>query len=142
VKPKKSIVFIAFNGEEDGLLGSRYYAADPVFPLRNSVMINLDMVGSKAIIPLSVAAGPSHVPDLKREFLEMTKALGIDAIEGNITASDHFSLGEKDVPTVMLSHMDDKSGYHSPNDTLEDIDSQRLRQVIELVLHYIDKKAY
>lgn len=141
-KPKKSIVFIDFNGEEDGLIGSQYYAAAPVFPLKNSVMINLDMVGSTAKIPLSVAAGPAHVMDLKMEFLQMAKEFGIDAQESNITASDHFSLGEKEVPTVMLSHMDDKSGYHSPEDTLADIDAERLKQVIELVLHYIDKKAY
>jgi Zn-dependent M28 family amino/carboxypeptidase len=45
-KPRRSIVFIAFSGEEEGLLGSNYYANNPVVPLANTIaMINLDMVG-------------------------------------------------------------------------------------------------
>lgn len=142
IKPKKTLVFIAFNGEEHGLLGSEYYVAEPVFPIKNAVMINLDMVGSSAVVPLSIAASMRHILDLRSEFLELGKSLGIDVVESDITASDHFSFGEKSVPSVMLSHMDDKNGYHSPNDTMEDVDRERLKEVIELVLHYIDKKAY
>ena len=45
-KPRRSIVFIAFGGEEEGLLGSNYYVNHPVVPITNTVaMINLDMVG-------------------------------------------------------------------------------------------------
>jgi peptidase M28-like protein/PDZ domain-containing protein len=44
--PARTVVFIAFSGEEEGLLGSSYYVRSPVFPLaRTSAMINLDMVG-------------------------------------------------------------------------------------------------
>jgi hypothetical protein len=141
-KPKKSLVFIAFNGEEHGLIGSEYYVSSPVFPLKNSVMINLDMIGSSAILPLSVAVNRGHIVDLRSEFLELAKVLEIDALEDNNISSDHFYFGEKSVPTVMLTHMDVRNGYHSPNDTLEDVDQKRLGEAIELVLHYIDKKAY
>ena len=45
-KPRRSIVFIAFGGEEEGLLGSNYYVNHPVVPITNTIaMINLDMVG-------------------------------------------------------------------------------------------------
>ena len=45
-KPRRTIVFIAFSGEEEGLIGSSYYVNHPVVPLANTVaMINLDMVG-------------------------------------------------------------------------------------------------
>jgi Peptidase family M28/PDZ domain/PA domain len=45
-RPLRTIVFIAFSGEEEGLLGSDYYVNHPVVPLRNSVaMINMDMIG-------------------------------------------------------------------------------------------------
>lgn len=45
-KNKRTIIFIAFSGEEDGLFGSKYYVNNPVFPLEKTVaMINLDMVG-------------------------------------------------------------------------------------------------
>ena len=45
-KPKRTMVFIAFSGEEEGLLGSNYYVNHPVKPLANTVaMINMDMIG-------------------------------------------------------------------------------------------------
>ena len=45
-KPRRTIVFIAFSGEEEGLIGSQYYVNHPVVPLQNTVaMINLDMIG-------------------------------------------------------------------------------------------------
>lgn len=43
---RRTIIFIAFGGEEEGLLGSKFYTANPSFPLEKTVaMINLDMVG-------------------------------------------------------------------------------------------------
>lgn len=43
---KRTLIFIAFGGEEEGLLGSRYYVNNPVFPIDKTVaMINMDMVG-------------------------------------------------------------------------------------------------
>src|SRR5439155_18308902 len=45
-KPRRTIVFIAFSGEEEGLIGSNYYVNHSVVPLPNTVaMINMDMVG-------------------------------------------------------------------------------------------------
>ena len=45
-KPRRTIVFIAFSGEEEGLLGSNYYVNHPARPLANTVaMINMDMIG-------------------------------------------------------------------------------------------------
>jgi aminopeptidase YwaD len=45
-KPRRTIVFIAFSGEEEGLIGSNYYVNHPVVPLANTIaMINLDMIG-------------------------------------------------------------------------------------------------
>src|SRR5262249_1352692 len=45
-KPRRTIVFIAFSGEEEGLLGSNYYVNHPVVPLANTIaMINMDMIG-------------------------------------------------------------------------------------------------
>jgi aminopeptidase YwaD len=45
-KPRRTIVFIAFSGEEEGLLGSDYYVNHPIIPLANTVaMINMDMIG-------------------------------------------------------------------------------------------------
>ncbi|PWT80725.1 MAG: hypothetical protein C5B44_04920 [Acidobacteria bacterium] len=44
--PRRTILFIAFSGEEEGLLGSNYYVNHPVFPLNKTIaMINMDMIG-------------------------------------------------------------------------------------------------
>jgi aminopeptidase YwaD len=45
-KPRRTIVFMAFSGEEEGLIGSNYYVNHPIVPLANTVaMINMDMIG-------------------------------------------------------------------------------------------------
>jgi hypothetical protein len=45
-KNRRTIIFIAFGGEEEGLLGSKFYVNNPIFPLEKTVaMINMDMVG-------------------------------------------------------------------------------------------------
>ncbi|MDF2533769.1 MAG: peptidase family protein [Clostridia bacterium] len=142
VKPRKSVVFIAFNGEEYGMLGSEYYASNPVFPLKNAVMINLDMVGSSYKMPLSISSADGHISDLKLEFLSIAEILGLETKKDNLASSDHFYFGQMDVPTVALAHMDDMHGYHSPNDTMEDVDRLRIEEVIKLVLLYLDKKSY
>jgi aminopeptidase YwaD len=46
LRPRRTIVFMGFSGEEEGLLGSNYYVNHPIFPLANTVtMINMDMIG-------------------------------------------------------------------------------------------------
>jgi aminopeptidase YwaD len=46
IRPKRTMLFMAFSGEEEGLLGSNYYVNHPLLPLSNTVaMINLDMIG-------------------------------------------------------------------------------------------------
>ena len=47
IKPKRSVLFILIGGEECGLYGSKFYAENPIFPIKKTVfMINLDMVGN------------------------------------------------------------------------------------------------
>ena len=46
LRPRRTIVFMAFSGEEEGLLGSNYYVTHPIMPLADTVtMINMDMIG-------------------------------------------------------------------------------------------------
>ncbi len=141
-RPRKSVLFIAFNGEEGGLLGSEYYAQHPVYVLDNTVMINLDMVGSAAKLPLKIAGAEGGDQTLKVKLFEYAEALGIDAEKGIEGGSDHVSFAAKGVPSVLLIHEDFVNGYHGPDDKPEDVDKKRLEEVIKLVLHYIDNQAY
>jgi hypothetical protein len=66
VKPKRSVLFILFGGEECGLYGSEFYVKNPLFPIeKTKLMINLDMVGNGTGFYL--ANGKSY-PELYKHF--------------------------------------------------------------------------
>ncbi|MBU3146091.1 M28 family metallopeptidase [Clostridium sp. CF012] len=146
VRPKKSILFIAFNGESSGQWGSKYYARNPIYPMDKAVMINLDMVGSARELPLLIAS-PENKSSTENNVLnntlaEYAKELSINYTTGNASGSDHVSFAAKDVPSVLLTHPDFENGYHSLYDTIDKISGSRLSEVVKLVLYYIEKKAY
>lgn len=141
-KPKKSILFIAFNGEEEGIYGSDYYVRNPIYPLDNTTVINLDMVGSKGVIPLEVASANDKDSVLQNDLSKYCDILGIDYYKSVSQGSDHAPFGNRGVDAVLLIHYDKLSGYHSPSDTIESVDADRIKEVIKLVLYYLDKKAY
>ena len=64
-RPKRSILFMAFTGEEKGLVGSRYYTEHPFFPLSNTAaMLNLDMISRNDINEIAIV-GSKTSSDLK-----------------------------------------------------------------------------
>lgn len=140
VAPKKTIVFIAFNGEESGLYGSAHYVENPVYPLDKSIMINMDMIGSSAALPISIATVKAGTNKLQEDLIKSAKALDIEYKSNVLSGSDHNSFSEKGVEAVCLINEDWLNGYHSPNDTLEDIDSKKIEQIVSLVLHYIENQ--
>lgn len=142
VKPKKTIVFIAFNGEEEGLWGSHHYADYPLYPLDKTTVINLDMVGSKRIMPLEIANASKEESELRDTLYRYGKSLGLDCMKTTSQGSDHAPFGNKGVQAVLLIHLDRDSGYHTPGDTIETVDKDRINDVVKLVLYYLDKKAY
>lgn len=142
MQPKKSIVFIAFNGEESGCLGSWYYAGHPVYPLDKSVMINMDMIGTRTDTPLSIAAiSPKSVSDLGNVLAKYADKLGINYEKSSVAGSDHAVFDDVGVPAVCLANLEYRYGYHSPKDTVEVVDNARIQEVIELVLYYLEQNA-
>ncbi len=142
VAPSKPILFIAFNGEEGGMLGSEYYANHPVYPIDNSVMICMDMVGSSEKLPIMVVGAEESKLDLQKEMYEYCQELKIDAGKQVSNGSDHVSFATKGVKSVLLINDDFFNGYHTPDDTTLDVDKTRIEEVTKLVLHYLDKNAY
>jgi Peptidase family M28/PDZ domain/PA domain len=126
---RRRLVFMAFSGEERGLLGSAYYCNEnPLFPLDQTVaMVNLDMVGRMA------TDDETHKGKLLVEAVGTAKEFEplIDEINKNydfslkksksfIPNSDHASFYRKKVPAVFLwtgMHKD----YHLPSDTADKI---------------------
>ncbi len=132
-RPKRSILYISFSGEEEGLLGSNFYVKNPVRPLSSTVaMINLDMIGRMRENRLSVqgiGTSPAWKPLV--EELNATARLDLKLIEDGRGPSDHSSFYDHDIPVLFFftgAHED----YHKPSDTSEKINLEGEERVIEL----------
>lgn len=97
-KPQRTIVFIAFSGEEEGLIGSSYYVNHPVVPLQNTVaMINLDMIGRLNERKLTI--GGMGTANEWRSLVEKTNLVPTSMDAGNIKNSSSPSA----VRTILTS---------------------------------------
>ena len=105
-KPGRSIVFLAVTGEEQGLLGSAYYATHPLFPIANTVAdINMDeLLGFGPMRDLTVTGyGQSYLDDYARAAAkEQNRYLLPDQHPetGSFYRSDHFSFAKVGVPSL------------------------------------------
>ncbi|OON71033.1 M28 family metallopeptidase [Hymenobacter sp. CRA2] len=108
-KPKRSIVFLAVTGEEQGLLGSAYYAAHPLFPL-NKTVADLNMDALADFGPMKdltvVGYGQSELDDYATAAAkEQERYIVPDQTpeQGHFFRSDHFSLAHVGVPALYAS---------------------------------------
>lgn len=139
---QKTIVFIAFNGEEEGLYGSDHYVNNPIFPLEKTTVINLDMIGSSEILPLTFDYCDTDDSDLREKLDELGKENSLDMEYGlKSGASDHIPFCFNNVPAVTLINYDIENGLHSPNDDLNDVDVERLKEIVDFLVSYIDQEA-
>jgi hypothetical protein len=131
----RSIVFVAFAGEERGLLGSAHYAEHPLIPLKDTVaMINLDMIGrSNGQVQTS---GMEKAPSLEADVLAAAKAAGGIEVgrEGpGAGRSDDANFLQRKIPSIIFFtgfHTD----YHRPGDDWEKIDAPGTARVATLAL--------
>lgn len=133
-KPKRSVVFMAFSGEEKGLLGSEAYVRNPLFPLDKTVaMLNLDMI-SRNNIDSVFLEGANVSPGLADIVRKENKSIGfiIDIDDKFVGGSDHASFYKKNVPFVFFFsglHND----YHTVRDNPNTINSKKAARVSQLV---------
>ncbi len=104
--PRRSVLFLAVTAEEQGLLGSLYYAANPLFPLANTVgglnMDGMNNFGSTRDITV-IGLGMSDLDDyLAAAAAEQERVLAADreAEKGYYYRSDHFELAKQGVPML------------------------------------------
>ena len=128
------ILFIAFTGEERGLLGSAHYVRDPLFPLEKTIaMLNLDMVGrmqDNKLIVNSNDTSPQFDPLIDR--VNEKYHFAITKQPGGFGPSDHASFYEKHIPVLFYftgTHKD----YHRPSDTADKINVPDMRRVAQMV---------
>ncbi len=130
----RSLIFVAFAGEEMGILGSNHYTHHPPVPLEQTVgMINLDMIGRASNGRLYVG-GTGTSPAFEELVEEANQEIGLD-LSFSITAygaSDHTSFAVKGIP-VLFFFSGLHSDYHKPSDTWEKIDPENSVRVLDLV---------
>jgi Peptidase family M28/PDZ domain len=137
----RRVVFIAFSGEERGLLGSRYYVEHPLFPLSSTVMmINCDMVGRLNDTSDLTMIGTGTTPGIDVIVSALGKSAGLNvktiaSMTDGFGGSDHESFYAKNVPVLFAFtgiHVD----YHRPSDDSDKINfagMARIADYLELI---------
>ncbi len=141
-EPEQTIVFAAFNGEEQDLFGSRHYVENPLFPLEGSACVNLDMVGSSGDLPLTVSTLRSG-NDVTDAILRTAEKTGVEYERvSDVWNSDHASFAHKNIPAVLLTHQD-YTYLHTPLDKPETaVDSERMAAVASTLFSFILEYAF
>jgi Zn-dependent M28 family amino/carboxypeptidase len=140
---KRSILLVAFGAEEQGLLGSRYFADNPVVPLSQiKLMINMDMVGRLNDAKQVYMGGAGTFPGGVELMKELGPPLGLSPVvhAGSVGGSDHVSFYKKNI-SVLGIHTGGHPQYHTPEDTVALINFEGQKQVCQYIFNAIMKVA-
>jgi hypothetical protein len=133
--PDRSVLFIAFTGEERGLWGSAHFVAEPTVDLESVVaMLNLDMVGRVVddqitVFGVGTAAEWDDVIDEANAGLD--QPLQVAKAPDGYGPSDHSSFYGQGIP-VLHFFSNTHEDYHRPSDDWEKINGPGLERVSEL----------
>ena len=151
-RPKRSIIFLHVTGEEKGLLGSRYYTENPLYPLENTVAnLNIDMIGR--LDPKRMNKDPNYIyligsDKLSNELHEVSERINRTytnlILDYTFNAdndpnrfyyrSDHYNFAKNNIPVIFYfngTHED----YHQPTDTADKINYDILQKRTKLIFH-------
>ncbi|MEP1306366.1 MAG: M28 family peptidase [Balneola sp.] len=118
-RPQKDILFLAFSGEEMGLLGSAHFAENPTVDLDNAfAMINMDMIGRMSDKKLMIFGVGTADKWTALADSANTGNLDLNLVKDGTGASDHTSFYYKNIP-VLHYFTDTHADYHRPSDDTE-----------------------
>jgi aminopeptidase YwaD len=135
-------VFIAFAGEEAGLLGSRYYVENPLLPLdRIGLLINLDLMGSgiDGIKIVNAKANPS-VMDKLQAINDDNGYLPKIGSRGQAANSDHYYFAEAGVPAIFIYALGGSQAYHDIHDVGANLSFDEYEDIFRLITDYINQR--
>jgi aminopeptidase YwaD len=156
MRPRRTFIFIAFSGEEEGLIGSNFYVNHPLVPLADTVaMINMDMIGRMKEKRLMIG-GVGTAAEWRELINDENFRVGVaytDRRDSTLAPlftltlnddgygpSDHSSFYSKQAP-VLFFFTGTHDDYHKPSDTADKIDYEseaRIVALIEGILRRID----
>jgi len=141
-KPRRSLLFVCFSGEEEGLYGSGHYMAHPLSPRERTVaMLNLDMVGriqNNHIAINGTGTSPAWRPLLAE--LNRTASFNIGYFDGVGSGSDHEPFAAHKIPVLFFfsgMHRD----YHRASDTADKINQLDQARIVSLAADILTRLA-
>jgi len=138
--PKYNLVFIAFGAEEVGILGSKYYVENPLFPLDDiKFVLNLDIMGT-GDEGITVVNGLLH----KKQFKQLTSInkkqeyLSKIKIRGRAANSDHYWFSQLGIPSFFIYTMGGIKAYHDVYDRSETLPMSEFNDLFHLLIDFIE----
>jgi hypothetical protein len=137
---ERTVLFLLITGEEMGILGTRWYLQNPVFPLDSTVAnLNIEMLGRPG--PEYEGAGRGWLTGYERSTMgELFTAAGLAIIpdpfpdRGLFFGSDNIGFAMEGIPAHTVSSSDLHSDYHTPDDEFDRIEFGSMTQVVEQLL--------
>ncbi len=131
-------LIVNFSGEEQGLLGSKYWLDNPTTTITPNYMINMDMVGRYDTSHKLTIGGYGTSPVWGEVFAGEKNNLLIKFDSTGSGPSDHAAFYRKDMPVLFLftgSHSD----YHKATDDWDKVNFTGEKDIVKLVYHIIEK---
>jgi hypothetical protein len=137
-QPERTIIFAAFDGEEVGLLGSKYYIENPPVDIKEAECINFDMVGSGSELPVSIIYS-SQRSEFANEILSIARSQNIPAKSNVNDSSDHAYFCSNGINAVTLIQYD-VAKIHTPDDTMENVSENGFKNVYRILNAYLSTR--
>jgi Zn-dependent M28 family amino/carboxypeptidase len=141
-RPRRSLIFMAFSGEELGLLGSAHYVEHPTFPLPQTLaMINMDMIG-RLRDSLLVVHGVGTSPPWQAlvESLNHPPQFRLTLKKEGPGPSDHASFYRKNIP-VLFFFTNEHSDYHRVTDDADKINIEGEARILRFIAQVVTEVA-
>jgi hypothetical protein len=133
VRPKRSVVFALFSGEEQGLYGAKKYVAQPPWPLERTVaMLNLDCVGCGDSLKAGGGESSPRLWELARRLDADAAALMVEKTWSG-GGADATPFHEAGVPTLFFVTTNGYTHLHLPTDTPETLNEELFTEMTRLV---------
>jgi hypothetical protein len=139
--PTKTMVFIAFGAEEAGLIGSKFFTDNPIFPLEKiNFVFNMDLMGTGGegamIVNGTVYKEQMNLLDSinnSRDYLPSIKT------RGKAANSDHFWFSEKGIPAFFMYTLGGIKAYHDLDDVSATLPLSEFEDCFRLIRDFIDE---
>lgn len=136
-----NVVFIAFAGEEAGLLGSKYYVEHPLFPLKKiKFLINLDIMGSGeegiTVVNGTLFQKEFHLLEVINTEMDLLQQV---KVRGPAANSDHYWFTEKGVPAFFIYTMGLNKNYHDVFDKYENLTFVEYDDITTLLVQFVER---